>query len=158
MRLAISVEDNNGLESNISHHFGRCPYFVLVDVEGEEIGEVQVIDNPYYAQHQPGMVPEFIHNHNADVMISGGMGRRAIAFFQEYGIDINVAITEAAKDWGASRADVDDFVCWYEHIRHDEFLHSVSLWTMGNNDTWPLANLDDYVVPIAQGVQPVPVQ
>jgi predicted Fe-Mo cluster-binding NifX family protein len=86
MRIAFAAEDNNGLDSVISHHFGRCPYYVLVDVEDSEIGEVQVIDNPYYAQHQPGMVPGFIHSHNAEVMISGGMGRRAIAFFQEYGI------------------------------------------------------------------------
>ena len=33
MRIAISVEDDNGLDSVISHHFGRCPYFVLVDVD-----------------------------------------------------------------------------------------------------------------------------
>jgi predicted Fe-Mo cluster-binding NifX family protein len=86
MRLAFSAEDNRGLDSVVSHHFGRCPYFVLVNVEDEEIGEVQVIDNPYYAQHQPGMVPDFIHDQNAVVMISGGMGRRAIAFFQQYDI------------------------------------------------------------------------
>lgn len=97
MRLAISTEDNNGLDSTVSHHFGRCPFFVLVDVEDKEIGEVQVIDNPYYAQHQPGMVPDFIHNQNADVMISGGMGRRAIAFFQEYGMNIATGATGTVK-------------------------------------------------------------
>lgn len=86
MRFAISAEDNNGLESVVSHHFGRCPYFVLVDMEDDEIKEVQVIDNPHYVQHEPGMVPGFINNHSADVMISGGMGRRAITFFEEYGI------------------------------------------------------------------------
>ena len=97
MRLAISVEDNKGLDSTISHHFGRCPYFILVDVDGDEIGEVQVIDNPYYAQHQPGMVPGYIQSHNADVMISGGMGRRAIAFFQEYGINTATGATGTVK-------------------------------------------------------------
>lgn len=97
MRLAISVEDNNGLDSTISHHFGRCPYFVLVDVDGEEMGEVQVIDNPYYAQHQPGMVPGYIRSHDADVMISGGMGRRAITFFQEYDIQTATGATGTVK-------------------------------------------------------------
>ena len=86
MRFAISVEDNNGLESVVSHHFGRCPFFVLVDMEDDDIKEVQVIDNPHYVQHQVGMVPEFINSLSANVMISGGMGRRAIAFFEEYGI------------------------------------------------------------------------
>ncbi len=86
MRIAISVEDNNGFDSIVSHHFGRCRYFVLADVEGEEVQEIQVIENPFFAGHEPGMVPGFIHSQEADVMISGGMGRRAIDFFQQYGI------------------------------------------------------------------------
>ena len=45
MRIAISVETNNGLESVVSHHFGRCPYFVLVNVDDREVQDVQVIDN-----------------------------------------------------------------------------------------------------------------
>lgn len=88
MRVAISSEENNGLESRVSHHFGRCPYFVLVDVDGPELGSVEVIENPYYQDHQPGMVPGLIKEHGADVMLSGGMGRRAIGFFQDYGIEI----------------------------------------------------------------------
>lgn len=86
MRIAISVETNDGLESVVSHHFGRCPYFVLVNVEDQEVQDVQVIDNPYYEHHQPGMVPGFIQSQGAEVMISGGMGRRAIGFFQQLGI------------------------------------------------------------------------
>jgi predicted Fe-Mo cluster-binding NifX family protein len=86
MRVAISVEDSNGLNSRISHHFGRCPYFALVDLDGNDVQEVMIIDNPYYARHEPGMVPAFIREQGAQVMISGGMGRRAIAFFSEYGI------------------------------------------------------------------------
>ena len=73
MRIAISAEDNNGLDSVVSHHFGRWPYFVIVDVDEEEVQEVNVIDNPYFVGHQPGMVPAFIHSHGADVMISGGI-------------------------------------------------------------------------------------
>ena len=86
MRIAIAAENNNGLESGVSHHFGRCPYFVFVDVEGEDVQQIQVLENPYYVKHEPGMVPEFIHNQRAEVMISGGMGRKAIAFFEHYGI------------------------------------------------------------------------
>jgi predicted Fe-Mo cluster-binding NifX family protein len=86
MRIAISAEENKGLESRVSHHFGRCPYFVIVDVEDKKVGKVDVIENPYFAQHEPGMVPGFINEQGAQVMLSGGMGRRAIAFFQQFGI------------------------------------------------------------------------
>jgi predicted Fe-Mo cluster-binding NifX family protein len=125
MRFAISAEDNNGLDSTISHHFGRCPFFVLVDVEGEEIGEVQVIDNPYFAQHQPGMVPGFIHNQSADVMISGGMGRRAIAFFQEYGIDIATGATGTVKTAIGNylRGKLSTAEPCRESVKHDHHHH-----------------------------------
>ena len=86
MRIAISADDGNGLDSVISPHFGRCPYFVLVDLEEREVTAVESISNPFYAHHQPGQVPSFVHSHGADVMLTGGMGGRAIAFFQEYGI------------------------------------------------------------------------
>ena len=87
MRIAISTETNNGLDSVVAHHFGRCPFFALVDVEEREVKAVEVIDNPFYAGHQPGQVPGFIHSQNANVMLSGGMGRRAIDFFQQYDIE-----------------------------------------------------------------------
>ena len=86
MRIAISVEDSNGMDSLVSHHFGRCRYFALADVKGDELQEFKVIENPFFAGHEPGMVPGFIHGQAAGVMISGGMGRRAIDFFQQYGI------------------------------------------------------------------------
>jgi predicted Fe-Mo cluster-binding NifX family protein len=86
MRIAVSANENSGLDSTISPHFGRCPYFALVDVEDGTISGVQNIANPYYSQHQPGQVPGFIRSQQADVMLSGGMGGRAVAFFQQYGI------------------------------------------------------------------------
>jgi predicted Fe-Mo cluster-binding NifX family protein len=86
MRVAISADDNNGLESVVGSHFGRCPYFVLVDLEGREANEVEAVENPYYGRHQPGQVPRFIRQQQADVMLTGRMGRRAIGFFQQYGI------------------------------------------------------------------------
>ena len=75
MRIAISVDNNQGLDSTIAHHFGRCPYFAFVDLVGQEVKGLEVINNPYYATHQPGQVPSFIKDHNADVMLSGGYGR-----------------------------------------------------------------------------------
>ncbi len=87
MRVAISADDATGLHSVVSPHFGRCPYYVLVDVEDGQVRQVQVVQNPYYAQHAPGVVPQFIHQQGADVMLTGGMGGRAIAFFEQYGIE-----------------------------------------------------------------------
>ena len=88
MKIAVSANENTGLDSAIGAHFGRCPYFVLIDVdEFGKVEAVQTIDNPYYNRHEPGQVPGFIHSQAANVMLSGGMGGRAVAFFQQYGIE-----------------------------------------------------------------------
>ena len=85
-RIAISACEDNGLDSVVSPHFGRCPYFVLVDFEGGEVKTTRAVPNPYCNHHQPGQVPGFIHSQQVDVMLTGGMGGRAIAFFRQYGI------------------------------------------------------------------------
>lgn len=93
MRLAISLDENNGIESAVAGHFGRCPFFGIVDVQDGEIQSIEVIDNPFYGNHQPGQVPAFVNTLNVNAMLTGGMGGRAIEFFAQYGID---AVTGAA--------------------------------------------------------------
>jgi predicted Fe-Mo cluster-binding NifX family protein len=93
MRIAVSADDKNGLDSVVSPHFGRCPHYIMVDVKDREVKDILAVDNPYYGQHAPGQVPGFINSHSANVMLTGGMGGRAIAFFKQYGIE---AVTGAA--------------------------------------------------------------
>ena len=88
MRIAFSCDDDRGLEGVMAHHFGRCPYYAFVDVEDGQVKGVEVVSNPYYGQHAPGVVPDFIHSQGAKVMITGGMGSRAVAFFDQYGIEV----------------------------------------------------------------------
>jgi len=87
MRIAISADNKKGMDSIVAPHFGRCPHFILVDVDGCEVLAVSEIDNPYYPNHEPGQVPAFIHSQGANVMLTGGMGGRAITFFQQFGIE-----------------------------------------------------------------------
>ena len=93
IRVAVSADDSNGLDSVVSPHFGRCPHYVFVDIEGQKVRQVSTSVNPYYGKHSPGQVPQFIHQQRVDVMLTGGMGGRAIGFFQQYGIQ---AVTGAA--------------------------------------------------------------
>jgi predicted Fe-Mo cluster-binding NifX family protein len=96
-RVAISADNSNGLDSVVSPHFGRCPYYVLVDLDGRQVSQVNAVENPYYGRHQPGQVPGFIQSQGADVMLAGGMGRRAIGFFQQYGIQAVTGATGSVR-------------------------------------------------------------
>lgn len=86
--IAVTVADESGLAGQVHQHFGHAPYFLLVEVTDGKTGESRLVANPYAAQHQPGQVPDFIKSQGADVMISGGMGGRAVEIFTNQGISV----------------------------------------------------------------------
>ena len=98
MRVAIPVLEDKGLNSPLSPHFGRCPFFVIAEVDGQEVKSSEVITNPYYPNHEPGQIPAFIHSQKVNVMLSGGMGGRAIQFFEQYGIEAATGASGSAAD------------------------------------------------------------
>jgi predicted Fe-Mo cluster-binding NifX family protein len=91
-RIAFASEDNSGLKAEISMHFGGCPFFTLVDVDGNAILSAEVVENPYFNNHTPGAVPQFINSQEANVVIAGGMGARAIDLFQGFGIEVATGV------------------------------------------------------------------
>ncbi len=103
MKIVVSSDNSKKLDSSVSHHFGRCPYFTIVDLNENEITNVESVENPYFNAHSPGQVPSFIKGLDADVMLTGGMGRRAISIFENYGIKCS---TGAA---GTVRSAVNNF-------------------------------------------------
>jgi predicted Fe-Mo cluster-binding NifX family protein len=91
-RIAFSCENDQGLQSEMSMHFGRCPHFTLVDVEGKEVKEIKVVANPAFSNHVPGVVPKFISEQNVNVMVAGGMGPKAIDMFNGFGIEVATGV------------------------------------------------------------------
>jgi predicted Fe-Mo cluster-binding NifX family protein len=125
MKIAISTDENF-----VSAHFGRCPSYTIVDIENNQIVNKEIIDNP---GHQPGFIPQFLHQKNVDCIICGGMGSRAASLFEEFGIKTIVGITgqinetiekflknelkssnntcspESGKDYGLEKTECDHF-------------------------------------------------
>jgi len=93
MRVAISTDGKF-----VSAHFGRCPCFTIIDIENAKITKKETVDNP---GHQPGFIPQFLHEKGVNCIIAGGMGMRATDFFNEFGIQaivgINGKITEVIE-------------------------------------------------------------
>ena len=97
MRIVVSSDNNKELDSSVSHHFGRCPYFTIVDLEGNKIIKVKSVDNPYFSSHSVGQVPSFVKELGADIMLAGGMGRRAISIFSDFGIGCSTGAAGTVK-------------------------------------------------------------
>jgi len=119
-RIALACDVGFGLESSISPHFGRCPFYVLVDVSDDQILGFEVVRNPYYPNHQPGVIPQFIHSKKANVMIAGGMGPRAIDFFSQLGIDVATGVQGKVKDIVEAylRGEIQGIVACEHHNHH----------------------------------------
>lgn len=91
-RIAFSCEDGSGLNSEMSMHFGRCSHYTIVEVDNGEVKNTEVVENPYFTNHVPGVVPKFIHEQNVNVMIAGGMGPKAINMFTDFGIEVATGV------------------------------------------------------------------
>ncbi|MEW6374513.1 MAG: NifB/NifX family molybdenum-iron cluster-binding protein [Thermodesulfobacteriota bacterium] len=86
MKIAIATDGNL-----VSPHFGRCPQFILVEIQNGEIVKKEILKNP---GHEPGFLPQFLHEHGVECIICGGMGHRAQGLFAEKGIQTLTGIID----------------------------------------------------------------
>ena len=98
IKVAFASEENVGLEGSLSHHFGRCPYYVFVEVEDGKVKNVEVKENPYFTSYVSGAVPQFIASEGARVILAEGMGPRAIDGFKKLNIQPITGVTGKVRD------------------------------------------------------------
>ena len=84
MRIAIPVAGGK-----LSAHFGHCEEFALVDAnrESRTITSTQMLTAP---PHEPGLLPRWLAEKGAEMIIAGGMGGRAQGLFQQQNIEVVV--------------------------------------------------------------------
>jgi predicted Fe-Mo cluster-binding NifX family protein len=87
MKIAISSNNGKGLDSTVSEHFGRCPFFTVVTYENNQITKTEIVENPLFQGHQPFEIPNFLKSLGIDAILTQGMGGRAIDFFQQNSIE-----------------------------------------------------------------------
>ncbi len=98
MRIAFATDDANGLDSVISYHFGRCPYYVFVDVENGKVKDVKSEGNQLLNGHDVGELPSLMKQRNVDVMVCGNMGPKAQSYFSDFGIKTILGAYGKVKD------------------------------------------------------------
>jgi len=73
------------LNELVGEHFGRVPAYTLIDTETEQ---VKVVDNTSEHLGGKGYPAEILSAHGVEAMICSGIGRRAIAMFNDMGIRV----------------------------------------------------------------------
>ena len=83
MKIAIPLT-----AGRLSDHFGHCEQFALIEADAASkriLTETIVVPPP----HEPGLLPRWLHQQGVQVVIAGGMGRRALDLFAQNGIAVH---------------------------------------------------------------------
>ena len=85
VKIAITTE-----QGFVAQHFGHCPEYTLVELEGDKVRAKEVIPNP---GHQPGFLPGYLARLGVSCIIAGGMGQHAQELFADQNIQVIVGIS-----------------------------------------------------------------
>jgi len=69
----------------LAAHFGHCEQFAFMEIQDSKIIGTEMRTPP---AHEPGVIPQWLHEQGADVVIVGGMGERAQDLLREKGIEV----------------------------------------------------------------------
>lgn len=82
MKIAIPVENGH-----LCAHFGHCAEFVVYDIDtATKATRAKAVHRA--PPHEPGVLPRWLHEQGANVIITGGMGQRAQQLFAQQGIQV----------------------------------------------------------------------
>ncbi len=95
MKLCIPTLGAGGLDAVVSEHFGRAPAFTIVDMANSE---VTVIQNTGEHFGGVGNTPDLVAAAGAEVLLCSGLGPRAIAAFEQHGIEVYVGARGTVED------------------------------------------------------------
>jgi ATP-binding protein involved in chromosome partitioning len=92
MKIAIPVTGGK-----LSAHFGHCEQFALVDVdkEAKTVTATEMLTPP---PHEPGLLPRWLSEKGAQMIIAGGMGGRAQGLFEQNSIKVIVGAPDAMPE------------------------------------------------------------
>ena len=88
MRYAVPI-----VAGKLTEHFGHCSHFAFFDVDETKnaIIKKEIIASP---GHEPGVLPVWLAEEGASVIIASGMGSRAQSLFRENRIQVVIGTLE----------------------------------------------------------------
>ncbi|MFW5871665.1 MAG: NifB/NifX family molybdenum-iron cluster-binding protein [bacterium] len=88
MKIAVPVANKR-----LCMHFGHCEVFAFFDVDEKKVVIRDRKEVPPPA-HEPGVLPKWVKEQGADIVLAGGMGQRAQGLFNQNGIEVVVGVME----------------------------------------------------------------
>ncbi len=98
-KIVIPVSDENGLDAHLAEHFGRAPFYEVVELGSDgKIERLETVENK--GEHFGGQ--GHMHDHllelRPDAIVTYGMGPRGLCGFQDAGIAVLKANADTVKE------------------------------------------------------------
>jgi len=110
MKLGIATEGDM-----VCPHFGHAPFFTLVEISEGKAEKTERVPSP---GHTPGALPKWMKERGVDLVISGGMGPKAMDLFTQFGIKTMTVepdkIETVIKDYIAGTIKEGPSACTHE--------------------------------------------
>ena len=89
MKVAVSLKESKK-DAQLDSHFGRCPYFCLVEIDNNKIGAIEFMEN--LASKQAGsagvLAAKGIVEKGAESVITGELGPKAAEVLNQFKIPV----------------------------------------------------------------------
>jgi len=89
VRIVVPVSDEKGIDAQLSQHFGRAPFYAIIDLDekGQVIGQGTIANT---SEHfgGVGLPPDRIMQLKPKVLVTYGLGSKALTMFQDAGVAV----------------------------------------------------------------------
>ncbi len=120
-RIVVPVLDESGLNARLSEHFGRAPYFTVIDLEENgHISNQRTLPNTSEHFGGTGRPPDRILQIQPNALITYGMGPRALGIFQNARVAVLRANTSTVKSVieAYNNDELEELTEGCHHARH----------------------------------------
>ena len=126
-RIMLPVEDATGMTAEVAQHFGRAPYFAIVELD-ESQKSTKVTIEPNRSEHMggaPGHSHESFLALKPDIVIAYSMGPGALNTFLGAGVTVlaATALTVEANIESFKEDKLKELAGGCEHAHHHEHEH-----------------------------------
>jgi len=104
MKIALSSSGKD-LNSSLSEVFGRCPYFLIVEIDDKKVKEFEAVRNLSINQMGGAGIAaaQTVAEKNVSVVITGAVGPRALEVLKQFNIQVY-------SDTGLVKEAIQEFI------------------------------------------------
>ena len=121
MKVVFPVVNLKGVDSQLSGHFGRAPFFSVFDLDDDgKLLDHKAVPNESEHFGGVGFPPDRILQLDPDAVIAYGMGPRALVRFQNAEVAVLKANTSMVRDLLSAYANdkLEELTEGCHHARH----------------------------------------